>query len=74
MSEEKHAMSKDDKMRVVKVTRIMSVATTPGDVAECVLFCETDNGLMAMHVPIREAYKSLTTIWEAIEDWQKQRS
>ena len=67
-------MSKDDKMRVVKVARIMSVATTPGDAAECVLFCETGEGLMAMHVPIPEAYKALTTIWDAIEDWQKWRT
>lgn len=67
-------MAKDEKMRVVKVSRIMSVATTPGDNAECVLFCETSDGLMAMHVPVSEAYKSLTTIWEAIEDWQKQRT
>lgn len=68
------AMSKDDKLRVLKVSRILSVATTPGDVAECVLFCESNDGLIAIHVPVAEAYKSLTTIWEAIEDWQKQRT
>ena len=64
-------MSKDDKLKMLKVSRILSVATTPGDRPECVLFCETKDGLIALHLPVEEAYKSLTTIWEAIDDLQK---
>ena len=60
-----------ENVREIFVRGIAAVGVGKADTPTCVLFCETSEGLAALHFPVEETHKAIKAFTDAIGELRK---